>query len=341
MKKEFIILFLIILLANILLYSSIVIKNNKEQISNVNTIYENGIGNYALDNSTQNYDISQPVLNTAELAKQIEEQRLAKEKAEQEVRKRDEENKKKQEEYQAKLEQERQALINKEQEKNEEVIPQETTHTITEKNTEKIEQDNTENKSNSENNENSLSLAGYIELEKSNIKGYLHKSGLYCIYELANGTVWIQPVTKEIMYMRENAKVSVYANDIKNYFLLIEGSNELISVEKVNFSRVTIEYPTRRIRPLEIKKNQIESAYSVSRIEEQIRNIENNWKNTSSGQIYCLKDGSNWIQLSNQELPIQDLNTVICEYKNNYFMKIYCSYDNASIMVEPYNIESE
>ena len=85
MKKEFIILFLIILLANIILYSSIILNDNEIQTNDEKDIILNNVADYVFENNAQDYEVSQPVLNVVELAEQIEEQRLAEEKAEQEA----------------------------------------------------------------------------------------------------------------------------------------------------------------------------------------------------------------------------------------------------------------
>lgn len=295
MKKEFIILFLIILLANILLYSSIVIKNNKEQISNVNTIYENGIRNYALDNSTQNYDISQPVLNTAELAKQIEEQRLAKEKAEQEARKRDEENKKKQEEYQAKLEQERQALINKENNKSEYKTEQKVQEPAKDSS-----QNNNSGNNYSLNNNNSSNktnvISNYQVIGKGKIVNDFNGIDQYNIYELSNNSLWIQTNYKYKYNYSYNPDVILYKDGIK-YYLYINCIDEFIEVEEV--------------------------PYTKTRIQEAYNSYGTTVHSLYNGYIYYLADNTVWEQVGlGLGTFISNSEVFIYEYNNQYYMKV-------------------
>lgn len=295
MKKEFIILFLIILLANIILYSSIILNDNEIQTNDEKDIILNNVADYVFENNAQDYEVSQPVLNVVELAEQIEEQRLAKEKAEQEARKREEENKKKQEEYQAKLEQERQDLINKENNKSEYKTEQKVQEPAKDSS-----QNNNSGNNYSLNNNNSSNktnvISNYQVIGKGKIVNDFNGIDQYNIYELSNNSLWIQTNYKYKYNYSYNPDVILYKDGIK-YYLYINCIDEFIEVEEV--------------------------PYTKTRIQEAYNSYGTTVHSLYNGYIYYLADNTVWEQvglglgtfISNSEI-------FIYEYNNQYYMKV-------------------
>ena len=292
MKKEFIILFLIILLANIILYSSIILNNNEIQTNDEKDIIVNNVADYVFENNAQDYEVSQPVLNVVELAKKREEQRIAREKAEQKAREQEEENKKRQEEYQARLEQERQALINKENNKSEYKTEREVQESA-----KKPSQNNNSSNNYSLNSNNQTNVtSNYKVIGKEKIVNDFNGIDQYNIYELSNNSLWIQTNYKYKYNYSYNPDVILYKNGIK-YYLYINCIDEFIEVEEVPYIKTRIQGAYNSYGT---------AVYSLY-----------------SGYIYYLADNTVWEQVDlGLGTFIYNSEVFIYEYNNQYYMKV-------------------
>lgn len=326
MKRIVMVLIAVIIACTLIL---IVKTNNSKNNVNNESLYEISSNNETLTNQQEDIEI----LNDEELEKQNEEAKKQK----QETIKRQQEEKEKAK--QDALNQ-RQEVLNKEKNNNSNIASNNKNTNIQDKTN---NANNITTNPNPSNNTTTNFLDNYIKVEESTIKGYLLKSEMYCIYELANGSVWLQPTTKEVIYMGNNLDVTVYANKIMNYFLQIEGSEELIPVVKPTYTISEMIYPQRLIQPLQtlIAKGGGFSSnnHSVIRLKNQIKDIQSNWRRAKQNQIYCLANGENWKQVSNKSFTPIDTHVIICEYGGLYIMKLSCSYENGIVTVLPYTIE--